>query len=351
MLQVFLKKNHLSVYPKVAVVILNWNGLKHLQRFIPSVVSSTYPNLDIVVADNASTDQSMEWLQKNYPSVRIIPGHTNLGFAGGYNFFLKQIESDYYVLLNSDVLVSANWIEPVIDLMEKEISIAACQPKILSADHPGHFEYAGASGGWIDQLGYPFSRGRIFDTVEKDHGQYDDAVPVFWASGAAFFIRSKLFHEVGGFYEPFFAHQEEIDLCWRLQRNGYQIYVCPDAVVYHLGGGTLSVQSSRKLYLNYRNNLIMVARNWSFRELIWKLPLRYLLDGVSAWKLLLSGKPSGWFAILKAHISFSLWLFNKMSHLINQKREGYLYGYYKGSVVWDYFISGKRYFSQIVKRN
>ena len=351
MLQVFLKKNHLSVYPKVAVVILNWNGLAHLQRFIPSVVASTYPNLDIIVADNASTDQSLEWLQTNYPIIRIMTGHTNLGFAGGYNFFLKKIESDYYVLLNSDVLVSKNWIEPVIDLMEKDISIAACQPKILSADHPDHFEYAGASGGWIDKLGYPFSRGRIFDTVEKDHGQYDDPVPVFWASGAAFFIRSKLFHETGGFYEPFFAHQEEIDLCWRLQRAGYKIYACPEAIVYHLGGGTLSAQSSRKTYLNYRNNLMMLARNGSFRDLIWKLPLRYLLDAVSAWKLLLSGHPSSWFAILKAHIQCIVWMIKNGTEVGRGIGFSRLTGIYKGSVVWDYFVLGKRYFSQIVKRN
>lgn len=351
MLQLFLKKNHLSTFPKVAVVILNWNGLPHIQRFLSSVAASTYPNLDIVVADNASTDTSLEWVHNTYPNIKSLKGENNLGFAGGYNFFLRKIDADYYVLLNSDVLVSEKWIEPVIDLMEMDPSIASCQPKILSVDHPDFFEYAGAAGGWIDILGYPFSRGRVFETTEKDQGQYNDAVPVFWASGAAFFIRSKLFHEAGGFYEPFFAHQEEIDLCWRLQRKGYKIYVCPDAVVYHLGGGTLAVQSSRKVFLNYRNNLIMIARNSSLTALIWKLPLRCLLDAISAWKLLLSGQPSHWLAILKAHIQFIIWMIKNTTQLGKGRDVNNLNGLYKGSVVWDYFVLGKRYFSQIVKRN
>jgi GT2 family glycosyltransferase len=350
MLPLFLKKNHLSHFPKVAVVILNWNGLSHLQRFLPSVVASTYPNLEIIVADNASTDSSLEWIHAVYPNIKTIKASKNLGFAGGYNFFLKLIESDYYVLLNSDVLVSANWIEPVVDLMERDSSIAACQPKVLSVDDSDFFEYAGAAGGWIDMLGYPFSRGRVFDVTEKDEGQYNDAEPIFWASGAAFFVRAKLFHEAGGFYEPFFAHQEEIDLCWRLQLMGYVIYVCPDAVVYHLGGGTLSVQSSRKVFLNYRNNLIMIARNSSLREVIWKLPLRYILDAVNAWKLLLSGLPSNWLAILQAHIQFIIWMINNRTQVGQGSGSCSLNGLYKGSVVWDYFISGKRYFSQIVKR-
>ena len=351
MLQLFLKKNHLSHLPKVAVVILNWNGLTHLQRFLPSVVASSYPNLEIIVADNASTDSSLEWLDANYPNITILKGNQNLGFAGGYNFFLSQIEADYYVLLNSDVLVSQTWIEPVVELMENDQSIAACQPKILSVDQPDFFEYAGASGGWIDVLGYPFCRGRVFDTIEKDEGQYNDAFPVFWASGAAFFIRAKLFHEVGGFYEPFFAHQEEIDLCWRLQLRGYKIYVCPQAVVYHLGGGTLSVQSSRKSFLNYRNNLIMIARNSSIVTLIWKLPTRYILDAISAWKLLLYGQPSNWLAILKAHIVFIIWFMTNITVIGKGTRKTPLHGFYKGSVVWDYYLLRKRYFSQIVKRN
>ena len=341
----------MSTQPKVAVVILNWNGLHHLQAFLPSVMASSYPNLQIIVADNASSDDSVGWVHKYYPAVTILKSEINLGFAGGYNYFLKQVEADYYILLNSDVQVSTDWIMPMVNLMEKDTAIAACQPKILSSEAPAYFEYAGASGGWMDSLAYPFSRGRIFDTVEKDEGQYNDAAPVFWASGAAFCIRAKIFHQVGGFYDFFFAHQEEIDLCWRLQTKGYKIYVCPDAVVYHLGGGTLSAQSSRKAFLNYRNNLIMAARNWTWRELVWKLPLRYALDAISAWNLFLAGKPSYWMAIFKAHIHFTLWFFRNFATIGKGDSKVHLYGNYKGSVVWSYFILGKRYFSQIVERN
>jgi GT2 family glycosyltransferase len=351
MLQLFLKKNQLATFPKVAVVILNWNGLPHLQRFLPSVLASSYPHLDIIVADNASTDESVSWLQSHCPTVRILQAPENLGFAGGYNYFLQKVEADYYVLLNSDVEVTPNWIQPVIALMEKDHTIAACQPKILSVENPEYFEYAGASGGWIDALAYPFSRGRVFDTTEKDEGQYNDCTPVFWASGAAFFVRAKLFHESGGFYAPFFAHQEEIDLCWRLQRMGYCMYVCPSSVVYHLGGGTLTVQSSRKMFLNYRNNLIMAVRNWPLRAWIWKLPLRYALDAVSAWKFLFSGNPSGWLAVLKAHLHFCGWFIRNIRTMGYARKGHAKQGVYNGSVVWDYFIAGKKYFSQIVKKN
>jgi GT2 family glycosyltransferase len=314
-------------------------------------MASSYPNLQIVVADNASTDNSVDWLQRNYPDLTILKSKENLGFAGGYNYFLKQVIAEYYVLLNSDVRVSVNWIEPIVSLMEKDDSVAACQPKILSSDEPDYFEYAGASGGWIDGLAYPFSRGRVFDTLEKDNGQYNDAAPVFWASGAAFFIRAEIFHRLGGFYDFYFAHQEEIDLCWRIQDDGYKIYVCPDSVVYHLGGGTLSVQSSRKVFLNYRNNLIMAARNWSWPELIWKMPVRFALDALSAWKLLFSGKPSYWLSILKAHINFIVWVFKNISGMGKGSSKVLLQGKYDGSIVWAYFILGKRYFSEIVKRN
>lgn len=340
----------MSTQPKVAVVILNWNGLHHLQTYLPSVLASSYPNLQVIVADNASTDNAVAWLQHQYPDLTILTSSVNLGFAGGYNYFLKHIEADYYVLLNSDVRVSVNWIEPIVSLMENDKAIAACQPKILSDTQPDYFEYAGAAGGWIDSLAYPFSRGRVFDTLEKDNGQHNDAVPVFWASGAAFFIRAEIFHDSGGFYDFYFAHQEEIDLCWRLQRKGYKIYVCPDSVVYHLGGGTLSAQSSRKAFLNYRNNLIMAARNWSWSELVWKLPVRFALDALSAWKFLCSGNPAYWTAICKAHFYVLLWI------LRNSKDMGkgtaiQMQGKYTGSIVWDYFIKGERYFSEIVQRN
>jgi GT2 family glycosyltransferase len=336
-----------SSHPKVAIVILNWNGSSYLRRFLPSVLATTYPNLEIIVADNASTDDSVAFLQQTHPSVRVYTGSENLGFAKGYNFFLQQVEAEYYILLNSDVEVTPGWIEPVIELMEGHPAIAACQPKIHSFNKRDEFEYAGASGGWIDALGYPFSRGRLFDTLEKDEGQYDDAVPVFWASGAALFIRSKCFHEAGGFDPYFFAHQEEIDLCWRLQRMGYLIYVCPHSVVYHVGGGTLPAGSERKVYLNFRNNLIMMTKNSLTKELFWKIPLRFMLDGLSAWKQLLQGQPFYWKAVFMAHVSYFIWLFRIGRKAVVPYSP--LKGYYMGSIVVQYFLKRRMIFSEIVR--
>ncbi|MFN8266114.1 MAG: glycosyltransferase family 2 protein [Chitinophagaceae bacterium] len=333
-------------YPKVAIVILNWNGQSYLQQFLPSVLASTYPNLSVVVADNASADGSVQLVQQQFPSVQILTSKENYGFAKGYNYFLQQIQADYYVLLNSDVEVEPRWIEPVIELMEADGQIAACQPKIRSFHNRADFEYAGASGGWIDALGYPFSRGRLFDALEEDRGQYNDAAPIFWASGAAMFVRAAVFHELGGFDEYFFAHQEEIDLCWRMQRKGYKIFVCPQSVVYHVGGGTLPTGSERKVFLNFRNNLAMLTKNLPWRDRLWKIPLRLALDGVSAWKQLASGQPVYWKAVVKAHFAYVGWLFsNRKSFKADYPR---LTGWYKGSIVWDYFVKGKKQFSQIV---
>lgn len=337
----------MQTLPSVAVVILNWNGRNFLQQFLPSVLASTYGNLRVIVADNASTDDSVQFVEQTFPSVELLTSKENYGFAKGYNFFLQQVKADYYVLLNSDVEVTTNWIEPVIELMETDKSIAACQPKILSFHQKNTFEYAGASGGWIDALGYPFSRGRVFDVLEKDNGQYNDAVPVFWASGAALFIRSTCFHEMKGFDEFFFAHQEEIDLCWRLQRGGYKVYVCPQSVVYHVGGGTLPTGSSQKVFLNFRNNLVMICKNLPWSELWWKFPLRVGLDAVSAWKELLSGKPGYWMAVVKAHFAFIGWVFGPKQPSSNAYPR--LKTVYRGSVVWQYFIQKKKFFSEIVK--
>ena len=333
--------------PTVAVVILNWNGKKFLQQFLPSVLASTYSNMRIIVADNASTDDSVAFVQQQFPTVEVVTSNENFGFAKGYNFFLQQIQSDYYVLLNSDVEVTKSWIEPIIDLMEADVTIAACQPKLLAFHNKHLFEYAGASGGWIDALGYPFSRGRVFDVLEKDNGQYNDAVPVFWASGAALFIRAELFHAMHGFDDFFFAHQEEIDLCWRLQRRGYKIMVCPQSVVFHVGGGTLPTGNPQKVFLNFRNNLIMITKNMPLQQLIWKLPLRIGLDAVSAWKELLSGKPGYWWAVVRAHFAYAAWLFTGT----RIAGAGYprLRGIYQGSVVWKYFIQKRQIFSEIVK--
>ncbi len=234
--------------PSVAVVILNWNGKYLLEKFLPSVMASEYDNLTIVVADNASTDDSIAFLKRNYPGSYQVKSDINEGFSKGYNTALKKVSADYYILLNSDVEVSPYWITPVIVLMESDKKIAACQPKILSFENKKQFEYAGACGGWIDALGYPFTRGRIFDTCETDNGQYDTSRQIFWATGAALFVKSNVFHEVNGFDEYFFAHQEEIDLCWRMQRMGYTVYVEPESIVYHVGGGTLPWATVEKYF-------------------------------------------------------------------------------------------------------
>lgn len=335
--------------PLVAIVILNWNGRNFLEKFLPSVLASTYANKKIVVADNASSDDSIQFLKERYPQIKIIQNSSNEGFAKGYNTALNQMEADYYVLLNSDVEVTPGWIEPVIELMEPDKTIAASQPKLLAYNDKTLFEYAGASGGWLDYFGYPFMRGRIFDECEKDTGQYDDAVPCFWASGAALFIRSAVFHELKGFDEYFFAHQEEIDLCWRAQLAGYKIYVQPASVVYHVGGGTLPKGNSLKTFLNFRNNLIMLAKNLSLVTALWKLPARIVLDILSAWRGLFSGDRGYFFAICKAHFHFVGWLLSsKKTSVFPVKRVGKPAGFFKGSIIWAHFILKKKAFSEII---
>ena len=334
--------------PSVAVVILNYNGKKHLEQFLPSVMATNYLNLQIIVADNGSTDDSIEFVQRSFPHIKILDHHLNEGFAGGYNWALKRVEADYYVLLNSDVEVTNDWITPVIELMEKDKNIAAAQPKMLSFKDPDSFEYAGAAGGWIDKLGYPFSRGRIFDICETDEGQYNQSEPIFWASGAAMFVRASVFHEMKGFDPYFFAHQEEIDLCWRMQLAGYTIMACPDSAVYHVGGGTLP-RGGRKVFLNFRNNLIMLAKNLPFGELIWKLPMRFFLDAVSAWKGLLTGDIYFFTAIMKAHFAFGRWFLCRYAGINKVTKPMHtLNGVYTGSVVWNYFVENKKRFLEII---
>ena len=336
--------------PTTAIVILNWNGRKFLEKFLPFVTASTGPGVEVIVADNASTDDSVSFLQERYPGLRVIQMDYNRGFAGGYNEALKQVETDYYVLLNSDVEVAPGWVEPVISLMEKDPSIGACQPKIRMYSDRESFEYAGAAGGWLDHLGYPFARGRVFDVCEKDMGQYDVAEPIFWASGAALFVRARLYHELGGLDGYFFAHQEEIDLCWRMQLAGYTVYCCPESVVYHVGGGTMPKGNERKVKLNFRNNLIMMAKNLPLGQLFWKIPFRFLLDSISAWKSLFAGEAVYFWAILEAHAAFLKWmLFNRKSSVFPKNRRGTLMGWYSGSIVWQYFVSGKKTFTEIVK--
>jgi GT2 family glycosyltransferase len=336
--------------PLVSIVILNWNGQKYLERFLPSVLASTYSNYKVIVADNASTDASVEFLKNNYPSIEIIQNADNYGFAKGYNEALKHVLSDYYVLLNSDVEVEPSWIEPVIELMESNLRIAACQPKILQFANKKLFEYAGAAGGWLDYLGYPFAKGRIFDFCEEDNGQHNEVEPVFWASGAAMFVRSSVYKELDGLDEYFFAHQEEIDFCWRLQRAGYLVYSCPKSVVYHVGGGTLPKGNSRKVFLNFRNNLVMMAKNLPSFEATWKIAYRFVLDAVSAVKSLIAGEGTYFVAVFKAHVSFLNWLFfYKKQPRVIEKRGIKLNGYLRKSVVWCHFVRGKTKFEEIVK--
>lgn len=342
-----------TLHKPVAVVILNWNGRKYLQQFMPFLIKSTYQGLKIYVADNGSTDDSINFLKQAYPDVVIIDNKQNYGFAGGYNIALQSVSEEYIVLLNSDIEVTTNWIAPAIELFESDPSIGAIQPKILDYKQKSSFEYAGAAGGWIDMLGYPFSKGRIFDVLEQDYGQYDQTEEIFWASGAAMFVRKSAFVKAGGFDAFFFAHQEEIDLCWRLQKAGYKIMSCPAAQVYHIGGGTLSKDNPRKIFLNFRNNLIMLWKNLSWVQRCWILPVRFALDAISAWKNLLGGQPAFFTAIMKAHFSFMGWLFShRKSAVYFQGGVRVPKGMYKGSVVWQHFVKGKNKFSEIIlKRN
>ncbi len=335
-------------HPSVSVVILNWNGVNYLREFLPSVCASVYPNLEIIVGDNASTDGSVKFLSENYPQVRVIVNDQNYGFAGGYNKVLHHIESDYFVLLNSDVEVPPDWVEPVIKLMESDSLIAAAQPKILSCKDKAMFEYAGAAGGFIDIFGYPFCRGRIFDAIEKDQHQYDSSSEVFWASGAALFIKRAKWLEVEGLDDDFFAHMEEIDLCWRLKNKGYKIMYCAESKVYHVGGGTLSAESPFKTYLNFRNNLVLLQKNLSFFQAVLTIFVRFWLDFLALIRFLLDGKLQHAKAISTAHFYFfgNVLRNGKKAELIPKSKFNSI-GTYNGSIVWQYFVLKKKTFSSL----
>ena len=288
---------------KLAIVILNWNGKKWLEKFLPNVVEHSQ-NAEVYVIDNGSTDDSNDFLQTNFPSVKIIKNDKNYGFAGGYNEGLKKIDAEIYCLLNSDVEVTENWTQPILELFSSDENITAIQPKVLSYNQKTHFEFAGAAGGFIDNLGYPYCRGRVFDKLEVDKGQYNDETEIFWASGCAMFIRSEDFWNQNGFDERFFAHQEEIDLCWRLINSGKKIYYTGKSTVYHVGGGTLSKQSPQKTYLNFRNNLSMMLKNLPFPKLLWLIFIRLCLDGIAGIRFgLKDGFPHLW-AVARAHFGF-----------------------------------------------
>jgi GT2 family glycosyltransferase len=333
--------------PSVAIVILNYNGRHYLEKFLPTVLKYS-EGYEIWVADNASTDQSLEWLKSQFPAVKTLLISENKGYAGGYNYALKQIEAHYYVLLNSDIEVTRDWIAPVITFMETDDKIAACQPKIRAYDLPTHFEYAGAAGGYMDYLGYPFCRGRIFDTREEDLGQFDDETDVFWATGACLFVRSDAFHKANGFDERFFAHMEEIDLCWRLLNLGYRITFSGKAVVYHVGGGTLHKSNPKKTFLNYRNNLIMLFKNLPKGRRKKTLFFRLILDGLSSVRFVASGAWPDVLAIIRAHYAF----YALMPTLLKEREHTtYRAPLYYRSIVWEYFVLGKHRFSELTKIN
>ena len=299
----------------ISVVILNWNGSAMLQRFLPSVIRYS-EEAEIIVADNGSTDHSIDLLQEKFPSVRILPFRENYGFAEGYNRAIQQIETPYVLLLNDDVEVTPHWLKPLLTFMNHHPEVAACQPKILSETQRELFEYAGACGGFIDHLGYPYCRGRIFNHVEKDRGQYDQVCPIFWATGAALLVRTDVYRKEGGLDKRFFAHMEEIDFCWRLRSRNYGIYCIPQSTVYHVGGGTLPKSHPRKTFLNFRNNLLMLYKNLPEERLNSTLRIRYFLDLVAALKMLLSGQAKESMAIVKA-----LRTFFKIRHDFDRQRE------------------------------
>lgn len=321
---------------KVAVVILNYNGQKFLETFLPSVINNN-DGYEIIVADNASTDDSVNFLKTKFADIKIIQLANNDGFAGGYNNALKEIEAEYYVLLNSDVEVTPNWTQAIIDLMDKDKSIAACQPKILSYQQKTHFEYAGAAGGYIDWLGYPFCRGRVFDSYEEDKGQYNDTQEIFWATGACMFVRAEVFHQLGGFDANFFAHMEEIDLCWRIKNQGNRILYSSASTVYHVGGGTLHKSNPRKTFLNYRNGLAMLYKNLPSNRLFSTIFLRLILDGISGIKLLVDGSLADVWAIIKAHFAFYA-----MIPKLERKAPKQVNHVYQKSIVWEYFVKKQK---------
>ncbi len=327
---------------KIAVVILNWNGVKLLEQFLPSVMSYS-PEATIYLADNASTDSSIEFVKTNYPDIKIIQNEGNFGYAQGYNVALKYVEEPYFCLLNSDVEVTENWLKPILEIFEKEKNIAIIQPKILDFKNKSLFEYAGAAGGFIDKYGYPYCRGRIFETVEKDNGQYDDFSEIFWASGACFFIRKEVFNQLGGFDESFFAHQEEIDLCWRSKNAGYKTYYTFQSIIYHVGGATLKESNPKKTFLNFRNSLLMLVKNLPEGKILPIIFTRLFLDGIAGIQFILKGKFSHCWAIIKAHFHFYHLLNKYLKKRTNNQTESY---FKTNSIVYNYFIKGGKVFEE-----
>ena len=337
---------------KVAVVILSWKGKKFLEQFLPGILKSLPPYARLIIADNASNDGVVEWIRETYDSVQVIAFQKNLGFAGGYNQVLGQLDDEYFVLLNQDVEVTPNWLEPLVNMADNDLKIGAIQPKIKWQLNKDYFEYAGAAGGWIDKNAYAFCRGRIFDIVEKDHSQFEDEQEIFWASGACMFVRRKVFETCGGLDDDFFAHMEEIDLCWRIHRAGFQIMYCPQSTVYHVGGGSLPQGNPFKTYLNFRNSLVLILKNEEPNKIAKKIFVRLILDNIAALKSLLNADFKSSRAIVQAEIDF----LRKWSYWKSKRNKSLLYlplkkmpGVYTKSLLWQYFINRKKYFNDIFK--
>lgn len=325
---------------KIAVVILNWNGKKLLEQFLPSVVQNS-PEATVYLADNASTDDSISFVTKHFPTVQIIKNEYNFGYAQGYNEALKQVDTDIYALVNSDVEVTLNWLQPILETFKNETNTAIVQPKILDYKRKDYFEYAGAGGGFIDKYGYPFCRGRIFETIEKDLGQYNDTCDIFWASGACFFIRSSVFKELNGFDIDFFAHQEEIDLCWRAINKNYTIKYNGLSTIYHVGGATLNEENPKKTFLNFRNSLFMLTKNLPKEKLFKILFIRMLLDGIAGIRFLFQGKFAHFFAVLKAHFHY----YHSINRNLKKRAEFQVISYFnRNSIVFDNYIKKRHNF-------
>lgn len=338
---------------RTAVVILNWNGEKFLNQFLPVLLRNTQlPGVDIYVADNASTDNSLSLIEEQFPTVKTLLLDKNYGFAGGYNKALAKINADYFVLLNSDVEVTENWLQPLLNYMNENADVAACQPKIKSFYNRDYFEHAGASGGFIDYLGFPFCRGRVVGTAEMDRGQYDTVIDVFWATGACLLIRSELYNQVGGLDDEFFAHMEEIDLCWRLKGQGFRIVCIPQSEVYHVGGGTLQVEHPHKTYLNFRNNLLMLYKNLPQKSLSNIMRWRMLFDYAAAFQLFVTGKPKNAKSVFKARRDFKKMLpgfvDKRIENLSSAKRTDFPEMLRK-SIVIEYYLKGNKTYSKLIK--
>lgn len=323
---------------KVAIVILNWNGVHFMERFLPVLIERTPADkASIIIADNASTDGSLDFLKRNYPQLQVLLFDRNYGFTGGYNRALRQIDTQYYVLLNSDVEVCEGWLDALVDAMDANPQMGACMPKIVSWTKPEVFEYAGACGGFIDRYGFPFCRGRILSKIEKDTGQYDNPMPIFWASGACLMVRSSVYHALGGLDNAFFAHMEEIDFCWRVQLNGMQVWSVPGSCVRHVGGGTLPNNSPRKLFFNYRNNLYMLYKNLPDRKIVPILAVRLVIDWLSAAAYLVQGKFTFFGAVAKAHRAF--WKGRHALERTPSRNQGLpVAGVYNGMIIASFFL-------------